>query len=75
MKNKKTFLYCEYCNKAWEDVSPLKKEQYDGGFVRLGDYSYVTLNSKKPNYTFVLSGIYCNYRCLTEYIKKVRKEK
>jgi len=35
MKPKKTFQYCENCNKAWEILSPPSKEAYESGMIQI----------------------------------------
>ena len=72
MKDRKTFTYCEYCNTAWEDVSPPTKEQYKNGFIKIGDSSAVMLDTKGIAHAFSLYGIYCNSDCLMKNIEKAR---
>ncbi len=46
MKTKKTFVYCEYCNKAWEDISPPSNDQYESGVIKIQEYSTLLLPKK-----------------------------
>lgn len=73
MKNTKSFNFCEYCNKMWENVSPPTKEQYKNGFIKIEGYSSVLLNVKNGSHSAFLNGIYCDYKCLLKQIKKLLK--
>ena len=78
MKDKKIFVYCEYCNKAYEDISPPSKEQYKQGVIQLGEFSSVLLNVKRnasSSHSKNLEGIYCDIDCLTKHIEKARGDK
>lgn len=85
MKSKKTFHYCEYCNRPIEDVSPPSKKQYEQGVVRIGDYSDVLLSKElvkknhrkgySDSHCKSLEGYYCNYLCLHEHLREILKLK
>lgn len=76
MKEKKTFIYCEYCDTAYEDVSPAREEQYQQGFIIIGKYSHVLLTNQIDKVHFVnLQGVYCDINCLVKRINNARKTK
>jgi len=81
MKPKKTFQYCENCNKAWEILSPPSKEAYESGMIeiRSGDLGQaIMLLPEKPgrtSYAFWFAGIYCNVKCLSDYLNKILDKK
>ena len=76
MKQTKTFEYCEYCNKAWEKISPPTAEAYKLGVIVIGEFSTILLSNKKGRTSFAidLKGIYCNIDCLVKHLKKLREK-
>jgi len=77
MKKEKTFNFCEYCDKAWENISPPSKEEYKNGLIRIeegncqiGAMSILRAKAKRGSHCLSIGGVFCNLNCLIAYIKK-----
>lgn len=81
MQKKKTFMYCETCGEAHEDISPPQKESYEQGRVEIGKHSSILLPESvaearaikgyTTNHARDIEGIYCNYECLSLRLKRL----
>jgi hypothetical protein len=78
MKNSKTFIYCEYCDKPHIDDSSPTAEQYYNGLIHIEKGSIILLdvkNKKHPSHSKFIDGVYCNSRCLLSHLDKIRSER
>ena len=79
MKSKKTFKYCEYCGKAWEDVSPPADEEYESGLIEINtgvDGPIATMllpeksRSDSSSCAIWFNGVFCSVDCLYKFLKE-----
>jgi len=78
MKKTKTFKYCEYCDKAWEDISPPTKEAYKRGLIKIDEAVMLLAKPKRKkgcssSHSVYIGGIFCDKKCLLEYLKEKSK--
>jgi len=80
MKERKTFRYCEFCDKPYQmesTTSYVYKESLPLGFINLSNATIVGFKDDELIYTSEksISGIYCNIECLNKKIKEIMDEK
>ena len=74
MKDKKTFRYCEYCDRGWLDVSPPSENEYENGLIEIdGGCVLLPKNIAGNTHTANIGGIYCGLECLKNHIAKIMK--
>jgi hypothetical protein len=79
---KKTFKYCEYCHKAWEDTSPSTEEEYENGLIEIKEGVMLLpkeFRIHKKGYpescAVFFDGVFCNADCLYQFLKNKLKAK
>lgn len=80
MKKPYEITHCEYCNTTIKLDSPPQRKHYEAGQIDIRDATMLlppkvvkknTIEGVAPSHANNLSGLYCNYKCLLNEIKRL----